>query len=675
MPSLKEKKAQEAAGAGTRKGFEPPTRPPPTTAPKAEAAAAVEQADKESVASKKVAGDRLDYSRFQGIGADTKAERLQTGDIVWDDLSKEEKTEVWKAEDQFDEILDKKRKEDDTRKKELQEKPPDLSWVQGRKFDTYEAFCVARVEATLKKGGNEAFQRGELEEAKRLWQGGVDMILSLGSLPSEGTDLICTLRNNLAQLFLKEKNWNKVKEMTDKVLEKQPTNQKALFRRAQAFFAFALWERCLEDLEKLTKLYPDNKEAQNMLQQVQGKICKDKKKLTGKAVSDIAVGMKELAADGSVRKLRIEQYGEGDPDAPPSWFSPDVLKSDSRDRVVVTCQLVIWSHGGEELYNSREYRPRPDTKQARDELKEYMEMVNFLDQEANKMPRLVGDFYQKVKKRPVRWFLGDPGIYKGFDLAVQSMSVKEKALFEMDQSALSASVDKFYEGMGFHSGIAGLPPLTYHIEEERLAILEDEMPPDELDLENRRQRSVRVELELLGHVRFRDVSTPNPDGSLLHAVLHAGFPDAPVIRKGDFLRGAFFINRPFDSSLLVQNPYVEWRLGVDEGDYEKLGENNQPLRSDGGPFVPKCVGEALLKVDWEELRLGALVEVRYRAGPDLDEIAPQYGNQFAEAREERNRTSKRRGAMCSLLVQTFPPNFSPNSEGGDPNTTGGAGGA
>lgn len=44
----------------------------------------------------------------------------------------------------------------------------------------------------------------------------------------------------------------------------------------------------------------------------------------------------------------------------------------------------------------------------------------------------MGDFYRKVKKRPVRWFLGDPGMYKGFDLAVRTMKPQERAIFEAE---------------------------------------------------------------------------------------------------------------------------------------------------------------------------------------------------------------------------------------------------
>ena len=48
---------------------------------------------------------------------------------------------------------------------------------------------------------------------------------------------------------------------------------------------------------------------------------------------------------------------------------------------------------------------------------------------------------------------------------------------EVDQPMLNPSVEKFYDRLGFHSGLAGLPQLVYHIEEERLSILEARMGP------------------------------------------------------------------------------------------------------------------------------------------------------------------------------------------------------
>lgn len=635
MPSLKEKK-----GDGT--------------------ADAADAARARKVLSQEQKPDRLDYSRFNEIGEDDREERLQTGDVSWEELKKEEKKQVWDAREQMDAVLEQKRREEDDWKRQLKEKPSDLSWVKGQHFASYEAFCVGRVEATLKKSGNEAFKRGDLGQAQVDWEAGVGMLLALGTLTPEVLSALCILRNNLAQLHIKRGEWGKVKDLTDRILDTQPSNEKALYRRAQAFFTFSLWEKCEADLEVLLKHYPQNKDAAAMLRQVQHKTGKDRKKLAGKAFSDICAGLAELCPDGTVRKLRIEEYGEGDPDEEPKWLQPQWLSKGS-EKVVVSCQMIISSHGGEELYNSKEYRPFPETKQARDELKEYMEMVNFLDQEAGKAPRLVGDFYRKVKKRPVRWFLGDPGMYKGFDLAVRTMKPKERAIFEVDQPMLAASVEQFYEGIGFHSTIAGLPQLQYHIEEQRLQILEDEMTEKELELDNKTQRGVKVEITLLGYIIFRDLS-PNGDGSRLHAVIHPGVPEAPVLRRGDAVCGSFFINRPFDGSLLVQNTCAEWRLGEDEGLYEKQGENNEPLRPDGGAFVPRSVGDALLKVDWMELRHGALVEVRLRYGPELKDVAPQYAKQFEQATKDARKKGRKGGGMVSILVQIFPPSYRPSSD-------------
>lgn len=587
----------------------------------------------------------IDYSKFGGIGEDSKQERAQTGDVTWDDLNPSEKKQVFEAGDKIEKWIEERRQEEDSFKQQLREKPADLSWVQGRRFANYEAFCVGRVESTFKKTGNDAYKRGDYSTAGKDWQAGVDMLLALGDPPPEALALICVLRNNLAQLYVKARNWSKVKELTDKITVQEPTNEKALYRRAQAYCGLSLWEKAESDLDLLLQHHPSNKDAIAMMESVRKQLGKEKTRLTGRVLNDIAAGLQELSSDGTVRKLKIEDFGTC---AGPDWQE---LES-AREKLVVTCHMRIWSHGGDELYNSREYRPYPETRKEREALKETMDMVGFLDQEAGKAPRLIGDFYQKVKKRPVRWRVGDPGMYKGFDIAVRTMKPGERAIFEIDQPMLASSVEEYYSEAGFHSGVAGLPQLIYSIEEEQLAILEDELPASELDLANKTQRGVRVELTCLGFTPFRDVS-PNRDASVLHAVLHPGSSDAPVIKRGDEIRGSFFITRPFDGSLLVSNSHCEWRLGIDEGIFGGSGENKEPLRPDGGPFIPKCVGEAILAVDWVELRQGALVEVRTQIGPEILEIAPQYASQFEQAVEENRQKGRNCGSPCSILVQVL----------------------
>lgn len=604
------------------------------------------------------AASPIDYSKFGQIGEDSKQERAQTGDVTWDELNTSEKKQVFEAGDRFEEWIEERRQEEDGMKQRLREKPADLSWVQGRRFASYEAFCVGRVESTFKQSGNDAYKKGDYSKAGNDWQAGVDMLLALGDPPPEALALICVLRNNLAQLYVKARNWSKVKELTDKIIFQEPTNQKALYRRAQAYCGMSLWEKAESDLELLLQHHPSNKDAIAMMESVRRQLGKERTRLAGRVLHDIAAGLQELSSDGTVRKLKIEDFGTC---AGPNWQEGETLES-AHDKLVVTCHMRIWTHGGEELYNSREYRPYPETKKERDALRETIDMVNFLDQEAGKAPRIIGDFYQKVKKRPVRWRVGDPGMYKGFDIAVRTMKPGERAIFEIDQPMLAASVEEYYSKAGFHSSVAGLPQLIYSIEEERLAILEDELPASELDLDNRMQRGVRVEFTCLGFTPYRDVS-PNRDASVLHAVLHPGSSDAPLIKQGDEIRGSFFITRPFDGSLLVANSYCEWRLGIDEGSFARSGENKEPLRPDGGPFIPRCVGEAILAVDWVELRQGALVEVRTQIGPEILEIAPQYAQQFEKAVQENRQKGRKCGSPCSILVQALSRE-SPGPDGG-----------
>ncbi|CAE7255548.1 REV1 [Symbiodinium natans] len=117
-----------------------------------------------------------------------------------------------------------------------------------------------------------------------------------------------------------------------------------------------------------------------------------------------------------------------------------------------------------------------------------------------------------------------------------------------------------------------------------------------------------------------------------------------------------------ESAQQVKAENVAEMLGEDEGLYAKQGENNEPLRPDGGAFVPKCVGDAILKVDWIELRYGALVEVRLRYGPELQDVAPHYAKQFEQAKKDAHKKGRKGGAMCSILVQVFPPSYRPDAD-------------
>lgn len=83
----------------------------------------------------------------------------------------------------------------------------------------------------LKSAGNEAFKRGELAEALRIWR------KALESLRPDEQSLAAALHNNCALVLLRQCNWKEAIASASVSLASEPTNEKALFRRSQARWA------------------------------------------------------------------------------------------------------------------------------------------------------------------------------------------------------------------------------------------------------------------------------------------------------------------------------------------------------------------------------------------------------------------------------------------------------
>ena len=69
-------------------------------------------------------------------------------------------------------------------------------------------------------------------------------------------DLEKSLRLNLAQCFIKLEGWEKAIEHCTNVLQKDPKNTKALYRRAFCYDKLKDVEKCTEDLKIVMTLIP-----------------------------------------------------------------------------------------------------------------------------------------------------------------------------------------------------------------------------------------------------------------------------------------------------------------------------------------------------------------------------------------------------------------------------------
>lgn len=87
--------------------------------------------------------------------------------------------------------------------------------------------------------------------------------------------LLISTNLNLALCFLKIKDHASAREACDKVLELDPDNEKALFRRGQANLDLASPELALKDFQEVVRIEPKNTAAVKQVAYCQGVIKKE----------------------------------------------------------------------------------------------------------------------------------------------------------------------------------------------------------------------------------------------------------------------------------------------------------------------------------------------------------------------------------------------------------------
>ncbi|KRX10096.1 Cyclophilin-like peptidyl-prolyl cis-trans isomerase domain [Pseudocohnilembus persalinus] len=122
--------------------------------------------------------------------------------------------------------------------------------------------------AKCKQEGNNFYKNKELQQAQDKYTEGIEWLETMydNSKAMEDQRII---RNNLAAVHLAQGNANGAINQTSKILEAEPENQKALFRRGQAYRMTKNYEAAKTDLKLLYKLDPKNNACISELQAVQ----------------------------------------------------------------------------------------------------------------------------------------------------------------------------------------------------------------------------------------------------------------------------------------------------------------------------------------------------------------------------------------------------------------------
>ncbi|KAL1923507.1 uncharacterized protein VTP21DRAFT_8487 [Calcarisporiella thermophila] len=142
-----------------------------------------------------------------------------------------------------------------------------------------------------KDSGNEHFKKGDIREALRSYHEallcvhGADKssIIPTGvATDSKGkgevAKLLSQIYNNIAACHIKNENWQRAFESSQKAVENDSRNIKARFRRAQSALSLGKVEIAREDLEEVIKNSPDDPGVKREQKRLQAIMKSDEKK-------------------------------------------------------------------------------------------------------------------------------------------------------------------------------------------------------------------------------------------------------------------------------------------------------------------------------------------------------------------------------------------------------------
>jgi len=126
----------------------------------------------------------------------------------------------------------------------------------------------------LKDAGNEAFKAGDYDAAVSKYSEAAEYVEAVGSAEA----LYVAALSNCAMAYLKMGDWAGAVQKATKVIEKEPANVKALYRRAVARGHLGLPDLGVEDLTLALEADPDNKPAKTEMAKLRKAIAQAKKK-------------------------------------------------------------------------------------------------------------------------------------------------------------------------------------------------------------------------------------------------------------------------------------------------------------------------------------------------------------------------------------------------------------
>ena len=183
-----------------------------------------------------------------------------------------------------------------------------LDWARDPKYMPL-AEKVKGAEAA-KEAGNRAFTKGDLADA--LAEYGAAWGLVEAEEDASATALRASIKNNAAQVRLKQGDWAGALKDAGKAAEVDPSNAKAFFRKGSAAGKLGEWDAAIAALKECVRLAPADPAARDAL-------------AAAKAAASEARKKKDSMWGGFFKKAAGSMYGEMPASAP---AAPEVKEDD-----------------------------------------------------------------------------------------------------------------------------------------------------------------------------------------------------------------------------------------------------------------------------------------------------------------------------------------------------------
>ncbi|KAI0980484.1 hypothetical protein GJ496_002389 [Pomphorhynchus laevis] len=119
-----------------------------------------------------------------------------------------------------------------------------------------------------KEKGNKYFKQSKFQQAIERYKRAAECAPITDDDCNSSNQLFTQINNNLVMCYLKNGDFLQAIECADKILEKDPKNEKALFRRGEAKFARNDYDDALTDFHKVLEVNSTNTAASSKIQSV-----------------------------------------------------------------------------------------------------------------------------------------------------------------------------------------------------------------------------------------------------------------------------------------------------------------------------------------------------------------------------------------------------------------------